>query len=191
MRNFTLRKYSILFTFFMILCCGCSSKNYIPKFFPKEKFPQSWFGYWSGDLQIYSPKGIKQTVSMALEIVPTDQTDVFTWAIIYGEGQLQTRRNYEIKTLNVKDGLYVIDEKNSIFIEAYHFNNQLISHFEVNANELISIYEKQGDYLIFNIIMGKSKSVSETGGEEFEGKEIPLVKSYPISTTQRAILKRQ
>ena len=128
---------------------------------------------------------------MALEIAPTDRADVFTWIIIYEEGSLQTKRNYELKTLNAKEGLYVIDEKNTIFIEAYHFNNQLISHFEVKNNELTSIYEKQGDYLIFNIIMGKNKPVSETGGKEFEGKEIPEVKSYPISTTQRAILKRQ
>jgi len=175
----------------MILCCGCSSKNSIPKFFPKEKFPQSWFGYWSGELQIYAPQGINQTIKMALEIAPTNQADQFKWVIIYGEGESQSIRNYELKTINEEDGLYIIDEKNTILIEAYHFNNQLISHFEVKNNELISIYEKQGDYLIFNIIAGKNNSISETGGKKFEGNEIPIVKTYPITTIQRAILKRQ
>ncbi len=191
MKNLNLRKYSILFTFFMILCCGCSSKNSVPKFFPKEKFPQSWFGYWSGELQIYSPKGIQQTIPMALEIAPTDQTDIFKWTIIYDTDQSKDKRNYELKTVNVEEGLYLIDEKNTIFIEAYHFNNQLISHFEVKGNELTSIYEKQGDYLIFNIIMGKNQPISETGGKEQDGKEIFVVKTYPIITTQRAILKKQ
>ena len=191
MKNFNLRKYSILFTFFMILCSGCSSKNSVPKFFEKEKFPHSWVGYWSGELQVYTPTGIQQTVPMALEIAPTTKPDIFTWAIIYNEGQLQTRRNNEIKILNAKEGLYVMDEKNTIFTEAYHFNNKLVSHFEVNNDNLISIYEKQGNHIVFNIILGKNQPISETGGKQFEGKEILNVKTFPITNTQCAILKRQ
>ena len=185
-----MRKYCILFTFLGILFTACSKKNYTSEFLPKEKFPQTWFGIWSGELNIYSPQGVKQTIPMELEIGPTNQEDVFIWAITYGEDKVNGRRSYELKVINVEQGLYVIDEKNTIELESYLYHNRFISRFEVQGNLLICTYEKRKEEIVFEVIAGAHQPGITSGGETFEGNEIPVVQSYPISVSQRAFLKK-
>jgi len=186
-----MRKYCILFTFFIIIFSACSKKTYSTEYFPKENFPQTWIGTWKGELNIYHPQNLAQRVTMELEIGKTSKSNLYTWITTYDEDQEKGRRNYELKIIDEEKGLYVIDEKNSIELESYLFQNRLISRFEVNRNLLTCTYEKQGDQIIFEVIAGSQKEVSVTGGEEFEGLSIPPVRAYPISVSQRAILIKQ
>lgn len=181
-----MQKQLLLFTLFLLLS-ACTRKNMTFEFLPKEKFPQSWIGVWSGELQIYSTKGLKQTVQMELEILPTDQPDVFTWALTYGDDT----RSYELKTFDTENGLYLIDEKNSIALESYLYHNRLVSRFEVQGNLLMCTYEKRKDQLIFEVVAGNNEIINQDGGETIDGNEIPKVNSYSISVSQRAILKRK
>ena len=45
--------------------------------------------------------------------------------------------------------------------------------------------------MVFEIIFGKEKSVSETGGQKVNGEDIPVVKAFPIVISQKATLKRK
>lgn len=154
----------------------------------RTSFPASWQGKWSGNLEIYSPKGLAQTVPMELHILPIENTKNYTWTIIYGEDKVAGKRPYELQPIDPENGVYLIDEKNSIKIEAYYLSGKLYSRFEVMGSLLLTAVEKDGDHLIFEIISGKLEPVSVTGDETVEGEEIPAVKAYPVGVRQRAVL---
>jgi len=185
-----MRKYSILFTFFVIILSACSIRSTVTEFYPKEKFPQGWFGTWKGKLKIYSPQGQTQTVPMELTIGNSSESGSYQWTIIYNDDK-KAARKYELKEIDKEKGFYAIDEKNSIEIESYLFHNRLISRFEVNGTLLTCTYEKKGNKIVFEVIAGSENEVSTTGGETLEGKQIPLVKTFPIVTSQRGVLSWQ
>lgn len=151
-------------------------------------FPQSWQGQWQGDLQIFTPQGLAQTVAMELHILPIENTRNYTWTIIYGEDKEAGKRPYELQPVDPKKGIYLIDEKNSIKMEAYYLSGKLYSRFEVMGNLLLTAVEKQGAHLIFEIISGKLEPVSTTGASTVEGEEIPEVNAYPVGVRQRSVL---
>jgi hypothetical protein len=156
----------------------------------KDTFPYAWFGTWAGNLEIYNSKGLSQTVPMKLVKGPTDETGVFQWNIIYGTDLEKGLRPYLLRTIDASKGLYLHDEMNSIKMEAYYLGGKLFSNFSVEGNILTSIEEKDGDKIKFEIIFGKEKPVSETGGKVVNGDTISTVKTLPVIINQRAVLTR-
>ncbi len=154
-----------------------------------EFFPQAWEGRWAGRLEIFNPDGKVQDVPMQLIIEPRDSTH--GWTIIYGEGEEASRREYLLKGVQPDRGLYVIDEQNTIVLDAIYIGGKLYSRFEVGGNLLLSMAELQGDVLHYEIISGRLEPRNVTGGEEYEGEEIPEVKSYPVVVRQLAVLRRK
>lgn len=155
------------------------------------EFPESWLGNWIGELEIYKSNKVVQIIPMELELLAVDSMDNFVWAIIYGEDREAGRRAYELETLDAEKGLYLVDEKNTIKLEAYLFDNKLMSWYDVMGNKILSIQEKRGDEMIFEIVFGSSEPVSTTGGKAFQGEEIPIVKTFPIGGYQRALLRKK
>ena len=156
-----------------------------------DSFPQDWLGEWAGTLNIYRDTGLVQTLPMQLHVHPIEESENFTWTIIYGEDLKKGARNYELQTVNASKGQYLIDEKNSIKIESYYFQNKLVSWYSV-ANNLIYIsYEKQDDELHIEVVAGKQEAVSTTGNTKDGEEEIPEVITYPVGTLQKGILKRK
>jgi hypothetical protein len=187
-------KCRLLYLFFAIVLASniSFSQDNNPKETKSISFPDDWLGVWKGKLKIYSPKGLAQEVDMKIENLPTDTIDVYQWALIYGEDEVKGRRNYFLKVIDREKGHYVVDEKNGILIDAFLFNNKLISNFEVMNNQLTSIYDLTDDTMIFEIYVNKTTPISTTGNIESEnGEKIPEVKSYPISGYQKAILCKQ
>ncbi len=185
----------ILGTILGMWMTGCSNKTI--KEVTEEKFvdvsacsfPKDWCGTWSGNLEIYNHKGKLQELPMHLEVLPTDSLDRHQWIITYIKDSLTTDlRAYELVTVDSLQGLYQIDEKNSIIIDAYLIENEFISVFEVMGNILEITYRHEGDYIAFEIVMFSSSEVSITGDTLSQGEEIPMVKSYPIKITQKAQL---
>ena len=185
-----MRKYIFLITFLTLLLASCSKRTATVSHFQKENFPQAWIGNWSGELLIYNTKEVQQRIPMTLEIQPTAKKDVFTWALIYGKDKEKGRRSYELNIKDAEKGWYAIDEKNSIILDCYLFNNKLYSRFEVMGNLLLCTYEKQGNQIIFEVISGKQEAVSTTGGEKHNGEDIPEVNAFGINVSQRAVLKQ-
>lgn len=166
---------------------GQNSTSAQPKTFPDE-----WLGVWEGTLHIYNHQNVLQSIPMSLENLRTDSADIFQWVIIYGEDKIKGKRDYILKTKDKSKGHYVVDEKNGILLDAYLLENKLISHFEVMGNQLTSIYERQEDKMIFEIIVNKSVPATVSGNIKAEGQEdIPEVKSFPIIGYQKAILTKK
>ncbi len=153
-------------------------------------FPQSWLGDWEGTLKIFKDNKVVQNVPMELELAQMDSSANFTWAIIYGEDKETGRRPYELELIDTDKGQYRIDEKNSILLESYLYGNKLLCWYEVMGSQILSIYEKRGDKIIFEIIFGSSEPVSITGDQKYQGEDIPAVSTFPIGGYQRAVLTK-
>lgn len=144
----------------------------------------NWFGHYSGDLNIVSPKG-KQQYHMEFEIdQKTDST--YTFNIIYGEGETRQLRPYEL--IEKSENEFILDEKNSILIEMTLFDNRLISTFEVQGSVLQAQYIFEKKQMRFELT-SFTKSI-ESGNTNHEGEEIPLVTSYKTGVFQSALLKK-
>lgn len=154
-------------------------------------FPNDWLGFWEGDLHIYDEMGLKQTLPMALDNSITDVSGVFTWAIIYGPDSIVGRRDYLLKEVDKSKGHYIVDEKNGILLDAYLIDNELVSVFEVMGNSLTSTYRREGNIMIFDIMMYKSEHLSVTGDTIIGSDTIPSVKTFKPIVRQKAVLRKR
>ena len=178
----------------LIVCCFFLNSHFSLSQIAADtlQFPASWEGIWVGDLAIFNSKGSSQTFPMQLHILPISGSDRYTWTIFYGTDTLAGKRDYEIIPTDRANGIYSIDEKNSIAMEGYLLGGKFFQRFEVMGNLLLTQTEKTDDQtLLWEIISGKLEAVSTTGNEIVEETEIPPVKTYPITVFQRAHLKRQ
>lgn len=158
-----------------------------------NQFPASWTGTWSGHLQIYSPTGPRPGVDMSLEIFPIDSSTQgrYTFGIIYGD-KSKDWRPYELVPVAPEKGLWRVDERNSIVMESYLTGPKLLCWFVVSGNRILCTYEKTDERtMVFEVMSGKEKPVSQTGNSVHEGEEIPEVQTFPFSAFQRAVLTRQ
>lgn len=154
-------------------------------------FPESWMGVWEGQLSIYSVKGLAQQLPMELHILATDSTDRFIWRLVYGEDKEAGARNYELVVKDRAKGLYVVDELNSIQLECYLINGKLFSWYLVEDILIMITNEVRGEEMVFEVIAGSHTPVSITGEGEIEGEEISPVSTYPVRSSQKAILTRK
>lgn len=195
MKQFTLY---ILFCFILSACSPTESPS-LEKPAPAASisdmdsmpFPQSWLGNWEGTLLIYKDNKVVQEVPMELEMLHMDTSANYTWAIIYGADKEAGRRPYELAVIDASKGQYLLDEKNSIKIESYLFDNKLMSWYEVMGNQILSIQEKRGKQMIFEIIFGSAEPVSTSGNQQFQGEDIPAVNTFPIKGYQKAVLTKK
>lgn len=153
-------------------------------------FPDDWMGYWKGDLEIFKENKLVQTIPMALDHAFTDTLGYYRWAIIYGPDSISGRRDYYLNTIDSSIGHYQTDERNSIFLDSYLFENRLIAFFEVGSTKIQSTYTRSGEEMHFEIIAIGSDPVAITGNEIVKGDTIPEVKSFPIKAVQKAILRK-
>ena len=153
-------------------------------------FPESWSGKWGGTLEIFSAAGLSQAIPMQLHILPIDSTDRYSWSIIYGEDIEKGLRAYELIPVNPAMGHYQVDEKNGIILDAFLLGDKLFERFEVMGNLLLTMTEMRGEQLYWEIISGSLEPIQTTGGEEYEGEDIPPVNGYNVKVMQRAILER-
>lgn len=178
-----MNQFLVLFYAILFCCTNITAQDTLA-------FPQAWEGIWKGDLEIHTAKGLAQTVPMELHILPTDSMHRYTWSIIYGADKEAGKRPYELVILDAEKGLYAIDEKNTIQIEAYFIKDKLFSRFEVMGTLLLTSEQLVGETLIFEIIAGKMEPISVSGDEVVARDTIPRVQAFPINVLQRAILSR-
>ena len=154
----------------------------------EKLFPRNWYGKWKGTLVIYNNKGKAQEIPMELHCGPTDSTHRHQMALVYGEGEKQDFRDYELVVVNAENGHYKTDEKNTIYLDDYYFDNILYSRFEVMGNLLLIRIEKRNEKLYFEVVMGKGEPISTTGNDN--ENDVPPVNSYNITISQRAELTK-
>ncbi|MEN8125068.1 MAG: hypothetical protein ABFR32_08040 [Bacteroidota bacterium] len=172
------------FLFFAIIFFSFNSNS-----FAQDSFPESWVGNYKGDLSIYSVDSVRMRLNMELKIAKTTNDSIFKWTIIYDFKGKKDSRAYELIVVDKLKGIYKIDEKNSIVIDAYLHNNKVFtSFFKVSESFIIATYTKEKESLIFEIIASKSNPVSITGNTKQGEEEIPEVETFPIDGRQKATL---
>lgn len=146
----------------------------------------AWLGTWKGMLQVNSANGKNMNFPMTLNIQPTDTSNRYSWTIVYGEGSSMQIRPYEL--LDKGNDRYIIDEKNSIVLDAYMLGNTLVTRFEVKGSLLMITYQLHviDKQIIFRVYSGKNEAIKETGGQ----KNVPIVKTYPLNVVQEAYLNK-
>lgn len=199
-------KQSIFYVFCVVILHGsCSPKLESGKFLDSEQkliladsstigeyiFPDDWLGYWSGNLNIYNSKGLKQTIPMSLDLSKTDTSGIYTWAIIYGQDSTAQRRDYQLMEVDASTGHYLIDEKNGILLDAYHIHNELNTVFEVMGNTLLTSYKIENDELEFSVKLFPSEEVRVSGDTIIESQDIPKVSSFNLTVSQIARLQKK
>ena len=158
----------------------------------QNSFPESWVGNYKGELFIYGVDSVKMKVYMELNISSTKKDSVYNWTIIYDLKGKKDIRAYELIVVNREKGLYRIDEKNSIVIEAYLRNNRVLtSFFKVSESFIIATYTKENNNLIFEIISAKSDPASITGNTKSGEEEIQEITTFPINGRQKAIMEKK
>jgi hypothetical protein len=126
---------------------------------------------------------------MEIQIAKTDNDSIYKWNIIYDFKGKRDIRAYKLIVVDPAKGIYKIDEKNSIVIDAYLSNNNVFtSFFKVSGSFIIATYTKEEDILNFEIISAKSVPVSITGNTKQGEEEIPEVSSFPVNGRQKAVL---
>ncbi len=151
-------------------------------------FPEDWTGRWQGDLMIYSGLGLQDQLKMELIIEPIQSSNNFTFTIVYDDGLELSKREYELIVVNKKQGLFLVDEKNSIMIESYFMGGKWFQRFEVAGSMLICTIEQQGNNLVWEISSGKSEKISTSGDTNIDG--ILEVNTYPFGVYQRSVLTK-
>lgn len=191
---FNMFRLYIISCLFILLSYSCVSKKTFDQVAEDKRiesisFPEDWSGRWVGDLKIYSGLGLQDQLRMELIIEPISNSENYTFTIVYDNGLELNKRNYELIIVDKDQGLFLVDEKNSILIESYFIGGKWFQRFEVAGNMLICTIEMQNKNLIWEITSGSSEKISTSGNKDIEG--ILEVNSYPYGVYQRAVLLKK
>lgn len=174
-------RYLYVFIFSIIFSVSAVSQE------KSVDFPADFFGMYTGTLQISSEKG-GQNIPMEFHLLATDSVGKYTYTLVYGEGETKQVRAYKLLEKEKEKGHYSVDENNGIILDTKVLYNRMYTLFEVNNTLLTTFITLEADHMIFEII-ATSKSNKRVTYAENEDKT--KVISYPITTIQRAVLKKQ
>jgi hypothetical protein len=153
----------------------------------QARLPATWIGDWTGTLRILKANDAVDQLDMELHIHLTDSLHRYDWTILYHPSDTAVdRRAYELIGQRDQDNHFVIDEKNSILLDCYFYQETLSSYFQVDQSLLLINYTYLGgDSMRFEVFPTSTKHPALTGEDTDY-----TVKSYPIFQVQRATLRR-
>ena len=182
-----------LITLFFLCCCllKATSQNKIkpepnaPKAVISDNtFPQSFIGFWKGQLQWMVAGKPTQQFNMQLIIQPLDSAGLYTWQIIYGDSTIDNRP-YILKPVDAAKGNWIIDEKNGIVLNSYVHGNAIHGAFTVQGKTIVDNYRVEKDQLFVEFFSFNLKDKKRSG----KGTEsTPFVDSYKMGSYQMGIL---
>jgi len=144
-------------------------------------FPEVFLGIYKGKLAIHQANDEVKEIPMEFHLLETDTVERFIYKLVY-DGQ---PRNYNLVEVDAEKGLYEVDENNGIILPSKLVGNTLYSYFRVGKNFLssrLSFSKKQLEFeILFSNMEGKERTGENTDYEIY---------GYPITTVQRAILKK-
>ncbi len=187
---FTYKKNILFLGIVLLFCFSCKQKSTNQQeALPKKiatNFPQDWEGKWEGILVITKPTGDTTQIPMQLHILKHDTSAGWDWKIIYGPEDSGTRP-YELYVKNKEEGHYVIDEKNSILLDAFYIGDTFYSRFQVSNSFIFTSTKLVGELLEYEITSGGGSHISFSGSKG----NIPVVKSFGVAVQQKAMLRRK
>lgn len=160
--------------------------------FAQSNFPTSWLGVYEGNLYMENLNGISDTVPTTFELLETSVKNRWTYRMTYNSKKWgKMVKDYEIfwNDSLKSPNLFLLDEKDGISIQEVFMNNRFYSHFEVEGGHFISLLERKGKDLYFEIRCTDPKKglVSNSKPDE-EGKSYQ-VSNYFQYTVQYVLLK--
>jgi len=147
-----------------------------------KEFPNDYLGIYKGKLNITSSNGL-QTIPMEFHLLGTEDNLNYQYKIFYGVER--DERAYNLKKTH-NPNLYLVDENNGIVLETAYADKTLFSTYEVMGNLLNCTEVFHDDKMEFMITMARVQDTSMTGNAESA-----IVKNYPLSIMQKAILYKE
>lgn len=158
-----------------------------------QSFPDSYIGYWKGDLDVYKGDSVAFTIQFGLEVFPAD-SGRYDWVITYYLEPANDdtvpdkidRRPYLLVPIDTANGHWAIDENNGIIIDMYTTGNKVTSLFSVEGSMIQISYWLEGDEMVMELFTYPEKEDLKTGkGTE----EIPEVKVWKFTGYQLGRMK--
>lgn len=148
-------------------------------------FPQSHLGTWKGTLHM-EPSGME--IPMSLRLGPAVSGDsVFECVMTYSGPKGEDIRAYNLLVDDKSQGLFRVDEKNSILLNERLMGNKLISVFTVEGSSLVVTLELHPQEIIFEVFSWPADQPKTSGGQQ----DVPIVHAYVPNAYQRAVLKKE
>jgi len=147
-------------------------------------FPASFQGIWKGKLQWMMHGKATQEFDMQLHILPTDTLGVYSWKIIYGDQQ-QDSRPYFLKAIDSSKGKWVIDENNGIVLSSYVMGNCVLGAFTVMGNTIADSYCLENNSIKVSFTSIRLGESSSTG---LGTDDSPAVVNYRVGSYQTGTL---
>ena len=147
-------------------------------------FPKCFIGNWKGKLQWMIAGKPAQEFTMQLNIQPADSAGQYTWQIIYGDDNKDSRP-YILKPADTAKGHWVIDEQNGIILDSYVHGNSVHGAFTVKGNTIVNNYKIMEGMMHVEFFSINLKEKNQTGkGTE----DSPFVENYRIKSYQTGVL---
>ena len=161
-----------------------------PKMPPVAVFPRDHIGDWEGKLEVFNAvKGKVQEVTMRLKIHPLkDSLGQYTYQLTYGDNG-KDDRPYRLVAVDSSKQHWLVDENDGIKLDGYFIDGAFVQVFTVQGTTLICSdrLDETGN-MRHEIMTYKQKAIRTSGGSS---EDVPAVDSYPITGTQKAILRRK
>lgn len=166
-----MKKLLLIFLFFV----SCSAYA--------QKFPDSYVGYWKGDLDIYKGDSVAVTIEFGLDVFPAD-SGRYDWVITYyleptkddTAGDKIDRRPYSLIPIDTANGHWAIDENNGIVIDMWVTGNKITSLFSVEGSMIQISYWRDGEDLMMELFAYPEKENSKSGKGTEESPEVKVWK---------------
>lgn len=153
-------------------------------------FPRDHIGDWEGKLEIFNAvKGKVQEVKMSLKIHPLkDSIGQYTYQLTYGENG-KDDRPYRLVAVDSTKQHWLVDENDGIKLDGYFIDGAFVQVFTVQGTTLVCTDRLDETGNMYHEIMTYKQKTTRTSGGTSE--DVPAVDSYPITGTQKAVLRRK
>ncbi len=169
-----------------ILVLSCASVG-------AQEIPSDWCGIYEGEMSIYQGPTLAEKLPVRFSLLALEEGDGWTYLMEYqSEKYGNIVKDYQIvKQDSLPAHVFLLDEKDGIFIPMYMMDNCFYSRFEVGDMGLSSImqFRPDGD-IFFEIFSNKISSADQSSSNpDDEGHSYELT-SYETFTTQKVLFKK-
>ena len=151
-----------------------------------KEFPESFVGTWKGKLQWMVAGRSVQEFTMKLKVQPADSAGQYSWHMSYGDDNKDSRP-YLLKPVDIKNGHWVIDEKDGIILDSYVHGNSIHGAFTVLGKTIVDNYRIENNRMFVEFF---SINLAEKFTSGKGSTEVPYVDSYKISGYQVGLLDK-
>lgn len=162
--------------------------------FSQSNFPKKWLGIYKGNMFMENLYGVYDTVATTFELLETKVPNRWTYRMSYNSKKWgEMVKDYELfwNDSLKSPNLFLLDEKDGIFIQEQFVNNRFYSHFEVENRHFISLLEQKGKDLYFEIRCTDPKLGLIKDSQKDEEGNFYQVSNYFQYTIQYVTLKRK